>query len=138
MKNELISDFTAGAPTEFAEIVRRLAEIIEGSGIQFESALRWKQLTYTLNDDFHHWICSINITKKAVDLNFHFGGLLNDPGNLFHKKMSRFLRKLSFKNIHAVDKEMIVDFLNQAVGNLRYFKENWKEIQNRSAPPEEN
>ena len=124
-------DFTENANPEFKRIVQLLAEIIEGSGKQIDVAVKWRQLTYAHNGGFHHWICGISITKNAVGLNFHFGGLLDDPKGVFKSGSSAFLRKIEYRKIEDVDQAVILDFLSQALNRLHYFKENWKETQKR-------
>ena len=92
-------------------------------------AVKWNQFTYAYNADFHHWICGISITKNAVGLNFHFGGLLDDPNGVFKSGSSAFLRKIEYRTIEDVNEGIILNFLSQALDRLEYFKENWKEIQ---------
>lgn len=127
---ELILEFSQRTTTEFQNIINRIVEIIQESNISFNIAIKWKQLTFAIENDFHHWICSINITKKFVGLNFHFGGLLEDPDNHFLSGTSKFLRKLEFKNAAEINSALINNFLIQATKKLPYFKENWKSIQN--------
>jgi hypothetical protein len=89
-------------------------------------------MTYALDSDFHHWICAIATAKASVGLNFHFGGLLEDPQGVFKVGSSKFLRKIEYKSVKDVDEGVILNFLKQAVDRLPYFKENWKEIQGKS------
>jgi hypothetical protein len=126
---QLLVDFTNNTNPEFRKIVERLEEILESSREQLETALKWKQLTYAHQGDFHHWICGINITKKAVGLAFHFGGLLEDSRGVFKVGSSAFLRKIEYQKAEDVDEVIILDFLSQALKRLEYFKANWKEIQ---------
>jgi hypothetical protein len=129
--HQLLTDFTKNIGPEFKRIVQRLDEIIEGSGKRLDVAVKWRQLTYAYNTDFHHWICGISITKNTVGLNFHFGGLLDDPNGVFKSGSSMFLRKIEYRTIEDVDEGVILGFLVQALDKLEYFKENWKEIKKR-------
>lgn len=45
---------------------------------------------------------------------------------------SFFLRKLNYSAINDVDKEVIRDFIKQAINKLEYFKNNWKELNKKS------
>ncbi|MEZ5124645.1 MAG: hypothetical protein R2826_00150 [Thermoleophilia bacterium] len=63
----------------------------------------------------HHWVCGIAVTKRSVDLIFHFGG--------------KFLRKLQFADAEDVQQELVLGFVEQAIDRLPYFRENWKTIQ---------
>ncbi len=125
---QLLTEFTKNARPEFKKIIEQLDRILESSGEQLEAALKWKQLTYAYRADFHHWICGICITKKAVGLAFHFGGLLDDPAGIFIAGNSAFLRKIEYQKVEEVDELIVLDFLSQALKRLEYFKTNWKEI----------
>jgi hypothetical protein len=129
MNQQLMADFTKNTSPEFRKIAERLVEVLRNSGEQIEAALKWKQLTYAYQGYFHHWICGINITKNAVGLVFHFGGLLDDPNGVFKAGSSAFLRKIEYQKIEDINKNTVLDFLSQALKRLEYFKENWKEIQ---------
>jgi hypothetical protein len=117
------------ARPEHREIIERLVEILEKSGKNLDAAIKWKQLTYALDSDFHHWICSIATTKASVGLNFHFGGLLEDPEGVFQARVSKFLRKIEYRAVKDIDEKVILNFLEQALDRLLYFKTNWKAIQ---------
>jgi hypothetical protein len=129
MNQGLLDKFTKNASPEFKKIVERLAGILESSGKPLESAIKWNQLMYAYRGDFHHWICGIGITKKTVDLVFHFGGLLDDPQRVFKAGSSAFLRKIAYQKVDDIDEKVALDFLSQALKRLEYFKANWKEIQ---------
>ncbi len=125
---ELIASFTKNTSLEFRKIGEQLADILDSSGEPLEAAVKWKQLTYGYQGDFHHWICGIAITKKSVGLVFHFGGLLEDPQGLFKAGNSFFFRKLEYQRVEEVDAAVVLDFVSQALKKLDYFKANWKEI----------
>lgn len=129
MKNKLVDDFTKNTSREFVAIVHALVDLLDQSGHHLTSAIKWRKLTFTMNEDYHYWLCSISISKKSVGLNFHYGGLLDDPRHLFKTGTSKFLRQLEFKRVEEINNTVICDFLGQAVNKLAYFKENWKEIQ---------
>jgi len=91
-------------------------------------AIKWQQLTFTLNNDFHHWICAIRINKNNITLNFHFGSYLNDNLNLLIAQKSNFLRQLKFNGLSDLKQEIIIDFVRQAVNKLPEFKATWKDV----------
>jgi hypothetical protein len=130
---QVLAVFTKNASPEFRKIVEKLVEVLENSSEQIDAALKWKQLTYAYRSDFHHWICGINITKQAVGLSFHFGGLLDDPKGVFKAGSSAFLRKIEYRKVEDIDEATVLDFLSQALKRLEYFKTNWKEIQRSQA-----
>lgn len=124
-----VADFAANADVRFRPIVMRLAAIIHTAPEQLDVAVKWSNLTFAREGDFHHWICAIAVTKKAVSLNFHFGALLDDPTGLLKAGSSRFLRKLEYRALDDVDDAVVRDFVTQALIRLQYFKDNWKAIQ---------
>ncbi len=115
---ELIDSFTLGADPTFAQVVRRLASVIADVEPRLECAVKWGRLTFALDGDYHHWICGIGVTKKAVALTFHFGGLLRDPAGLFIAGSSRFGRKLEYRVPECVDEAVVADFVSQALDRL--------------------
>ena len=124
----LLHEFTQGLTPEFAEIVASLVKTISSSPVKLDAAIKWKHLTFALPGDFHHWICSISITKNSVGLNFHYGGLLSDPSGIFRTGDSTFLRKIEYRTIADVDDAVVLDFIRQALDKHQYFKENWRLI----------
>ncbi len=127
--NDVIDEFCSQTQAdEFKEIVHNLSSIILSIDSAICVSVKWKKLTFALNDDFHHWICAINFTKKGTVLYFHFGGLLNDEYNVLISGESSFLRKIEFKTAQEIDKKIIKSYVKQAILRLDYFRDNWKEI----------
>jgi hypothetical protein len=58
-----------------------LAELVRGIAT-FDEDVKWNRLTFTVGGDWHHWVCAVAATKKAVNLVFHKGSLLADPAGL--------------------------------------------------------
>lgn len=127
--NNLTQSFLRAASQEFQPIVIRLTKIIESSQEPLSSDVKWGQLTYAKNGDFHHWLLGIKVTKKFVGLVFHFGGLLDDPQGIFICGTSKFSRKIEYRRVEEVDSKVVLGFLEQALEKFDYFKEHWKEIQ---------
>jgi len=125
----LCSEFTQSASPEFKPIVEKIDKIMRESEPDLSSAIKWSQLTYAKDGDFHHWICAIKITRKFVSLSFHFGGLLDDPEKIFIAGASKFMRKIEYRRTDEVDPKTISGFIHQALDKLEYFKTNWREIQ---------
>ncbi len=125
----LVASFVQGATPEFAAVVRRLVDVIDSSGHNLDAAVKWQQLTFAASGDFHHWICSISITRKHVGLNFHYGGLLVDRAGGLSAGSSKFLRKIEYRAKEDVDEAVVRDLIVQAVDKRQYFKDNWKRLQ---------
>jgi hypothetical protein len=74
---------------------------------------KWGQLTFTLDGDWHHWICAISPTKSAVKLVIHKGSLLDDPqGEL--EGTGRYRRSISFRAPDEVNRDLVAPILRQA------------------------
>ena len=89
----LVAEFTQSAAPGFQGIVSHLVDVIGGASVKLDTAVKWRQLTFAKEGDFHHWICAIALSKKSVNLIFHFGGLLDDSTGAFVIGSSKFLRR---------------------------------------------
>ena len=125
---EMIDSLKNSDAKELKSIVEKLLEIILGSNSNLNAEIKWNRLTIALNDDFHHWICGVEILKDSVSLSFHFGSLLSDEKGLLIAGSSNFLRKLKFSKLAEIDEDLVRDFVNDATGKLPFFINNWKEI----------
>lgn len=128
MNDSVLSEYLAGARPGVAPIVIALDAAIRAAA-PLASAIKWRQLTYATDGDFHHWICAIAVTKKQVTLNFHFGALLADPEGAFRQGASKFMRMLDYTAPEAVDAGHITRRVTEAIARLDYFKANWQRIQ---------
>jgi hypothetical protein len=67
---------------------RRRAAVEDLSGIvtavdpRLEQAVKWGRLTFTLDGNWHHWLCAIAAPAAGAKLIFHKGVLLDDPDGL--------------------------------------------------------
>ena len=95
------------------EIVERLTEVVLDALPGAEQAQKWGQLTFTLDDDWHHWICAISPTKKAVKLVIHKGALLDDPHGLMEGQ-GKYSRSIPFRSREEIDAAVIAPVLRQA------------------------
>lgn len=128
MMTDLPQEFIQSASPDFAAIARLIDAAIHAAGLNLSRAVKWGQLTYARDGDFHHWICAVRLTKNYVGLTFHFGGLLDDPAGVLIAGSSKFMRKLEYRAPEEVDPRVIADFVVQAAAKLDYFKANWKKI----------
>jgi hypothetical protein len=74
---------------------------------------KWGRLTFTRDDDWHHWICAIAPSKKALKLVIHKGALLDDPGGAM-EGTGRYTRSISFRAPEEVDPWLLRPLLRQA------------------------
>jgi hypothetical protein len=132
MNTEIKKTYLSRINPDFKGIIESLTKAIESADKKLDCDIKWGRLTYGLSGDYHHWICGIAQTKKAISLIFHFGGILDDKNKKFIAGDSFFLKKLEYSTINDVDQEVIKDFIKQAINKLDYFKNNWRELNKKS------
>ena len=113
---------------EVKRTVNDLASLVLSLDSRLSAAVKWKRLTFALNEDFHHWICAVSCTKKSVVVYFHYGVLLNDVYNRFIPGESYFLRKIEFSHGEPLEENVIRDYGGQAIARWEFFKKNWKSL----------
>lgn len=77
-----------------------------------ESATKWKRLTFTLDGDWHHWLCAIAESKAGVRLVFHKGALLDDPDDLLRGD-GEYVREVAYDDAVA-NRDALQKLLRQA------------------------
>jgi hypothetical protein len=98
---------------EWRSIAERLVQMILGELPDVQYERKWGQLTFTRNGDWHHWICAVSPTEKAVKLVIHKGALLADP----HGAMAgngRYVRAIPFRAPDEVDPDVVAPILREA------------------------
>ncbi|HEX5827363.1 MAG TPA: DUF1801 domain-containing protein [Candidatus Limnocylindrales bacterium] len=130
-----LDEFVGGLGPGVRITVERVAAAVAGAGVPLDAAIKWHRLTYAVGGDFHHWLCGIDVTRRGVVLQFHFGSLLPDPDGRLAAGASRFLRTLVFADPEAVEAELVAGFVRAAADRLPYFRDNWKAIQAGTLDP---
>jgi hypothetical protein len=93
--------------------VERLIDVIFGELPDAQHDRKWGQLTFTRGGDWHHWICAVSPTKKAVKLVIHKGALLADP----HAAMEgsgRYTRTIPFRAPDEIEPDVVGTILREA------------------------
>jgi hypothetical protein len=93
--------------------VARLIEAILGELPDAQHERKWGQLTFTRDGDWHHWICAVSPTKKAVKLVIHKGALLADPHGAMEGK-GRYTRAIPFQAPDEIDAAILGPILREA------------------------
>ena len=80
----------------------------------FQNRMQWQKLTFTLKDNWHHWVFSLSKTKLGMTLTFHKGWLLDDPHNILsgdgkHLRMSRFTA------VDQIQKDLLEKLFGEAI-----------------------
>ena len=94
-------------------VAARLAEVIVEALPDAQYARKWGRLTVTRNSDWHHWICAISSTRKAVKLVLHKGALLDDPQGVLEGD-GKYARSIAFRASDEIDTSVLVPILRQA------------------------
>ena len=90
-----------------------LARDVGASAGGVTAAIKWQRLTFTVNDDWHHWLCAITVSRQAVSLTFHKGSLLDDPAGLLEGD-GRYVRHVPYDRA-AGNPDAVKDLVRQAV-----------------------
>jgi hypothetical protein len=93
--------------------VERLIEVILGELPDAQHDRKWGQLTFTREDNWHHWICAISPSKRAVKLVVHKGALLDDPQQAMEGS-GRYTRSIPFRTSGEIDVDVVASILRQA------------------------
>lgn len=131
MGEDALGRFISEKRADAGPVVVALDAAIRGTAA-LDVDIKWRQLVYALGGDFHHWICAIAVNKTRVTLNFHFGALLPDAERVFRAGTSTFMRMLDFESADDVDAALVAEWVNDALGQLEFFKVNGKRIQQES------
>lgn len=75
--------------------VDRLVDVVVGADPRVQQAVKWGRLTFTVRDDWHHWLCAVTVTRNGTKLMFHKGALLQDSSGLL-QGTGRYLREAPY------------------------------------------
>ena len=106
-----VRDSLSASEQEIFDAVVSLAEKVDPS---FQSRIQWQKPTFTLNDNWHHWIFSLAKTKMGMTLSFHKGWLLDDPGRLLCGD-GRHLRMIRFAAVGQIQKARLAELFREAI-----------------------
>ena len=120
--DDLVRHISHGHDARLSALAADLVATIAAEQPGWDAAVKWGQLTFAEDQDFHHWLCGVKVTKKAVVLTFHFGGMFDDPGSRLIAGSSRYLRRLEYTNPSDIDGAGLAGFLAQAAGLLPTFR----------------
>jgi hypothetical protein len=76
-------------------------------------ALKWRRWTFTVDDDWHHWLCAVAVSRRGVDLVFHKGALLDDPAGILIGE-GQYIRSVSY-DVAATDEPALRALLREAL-----------------------
>jgi hypothetical protein len=91
------------------------AERVHAADDRITEAVKWHRLTFTVDDNWHHWLCGVQVTRRGVSLLLHKGALLDDPAGLLQGD-GRYLRQIPFAAATS-NPDAVVAVLRSAVAN---------------------
>jgi hypothetical protein len=116
-----LDDFLASVDARFVPIVRAVDTAVLLACPAFDTAIKYRMLMYTLNDDYWQWICAISVTKKMVNLRFLYGVMLDDPRRVLRAGTS-ILKTLDIATLEDVDAKLIIAYVREAVVKYDEYK----------------
>ena len=108
-----VAKYIQGSPESFQELIHALREIVYTAEPQMDEAIKWNRVTYTLNGNWHHWICGIERTRKYVSFIFHKGALLDDPAGILHGE-GQWLRTIRVSDLADIAASPLNNLIRQA------------------------
>ena len=100
------------SPTQ-QEQAQNLAAVVHAAEKAVAEAIKWRRLTFTVDDNWHHWLCAVAVTKGGVSLVFHKGSLLEDPAGLLQGE-GRYLRQVPYDQA-AAHPEAVTALVREAI-----------------------
>lgn len=99
-----VESFFEGLSPEHRSIASSIRTAVLAALPDLGEAIKWRRLTFTLNGDWHHWICGISVSKTGVTLHFHKGALLSDPFGILSGD-AKYIRTIAGESIKSFDSE---------------------------------
>jgi hypothetical protein len=90
-----------------------LAGMVHAAGAGVDEAVKWSRLTFTVDGNWHHWLCAVAVAARGVHLVFHKGSLLDDPAGLLEGE-GRYLRQVPHDKA-AKDPGAVTGLVRQAI-----------------------
>lgn len=122
-----LNDYLATVDPPYHELVHAAHQAILASGELFDIAIKYRMLTYTRGRDWRNWIIAVSQMKKAVNVRFFGGTLLDDPRGLLRYGDSH-LASLDIPNLEAFDADVVTGFVTQALGLVEYVRAHEREL----------
>ena len=105
-----LNDFKPGSK-DIATLIINLALEVNP---EFDCGIKWDQITFTLNQNWNHWIFSVSEARQGVMVSFHKGALLKDPRKIF-KGTGSHLRTIKYEYPEMIDPSYLKMLITQAI-----------------------
>jgi hypothetical protein len=110
---EVVETYLPNLDARWRPTAERLTQVVLDVLPDVEHARKWGRLTFTRDDDWHHWICAVTPTKDALKLVFHKGALLADPEGRMEGE-GRYIRAIYCRSPDEVDVGVLSPVLREA------------------------
>ena len=108
-----LDDYLATVDPSYHDLVRVAHQAILASGEPFDIAIKYRMLMYTRGGDWRNWIIAVSQMKRAVNVRFLGGTLLDDPGGRLRYGTSH-LETLDIPTLEAFDADVVTGYARQA------------------------
>ncbi|MET1232945.1 MAG: DUF1801 domain-containing protein [Candidatus Limnocylindrales bacterium] len=119
MNDAARSTYLAGLDPSRVAVVEALDQAVMAAA-DFEVAIKYRMLMYSLGGDYHRWVCAIGETTKIICLRFLYGTWLEDPRGLLRAGSST-LMTLDYAALEDVDAALVTDYVREAVSKYPAF-----------------
>lgn len=129
MTSSVLEDYLATIPDRrAARVVRELDRVIRSTHPEFDVAIKYKILMYSLRGDFGTWVCAINAGRRQVALNFLYGVMLDDARHVL-RAGSSVLMSWDIGFDEQVDAAAVSAYVAEAVARNGEYKANRPAVQ---------
>jgi hypothetical protein len=101
-------------PSELRPVAERLVAAIEAADPRIERGVKWGQLTFTVNGNWHHWVCAVRAAKGHVSLVMHKGAILDDPSGMLSGS-GKYSRQARFTSPTDIDATAVTALVRQGI-----------------------
>lgn len=81
-------------------------DLVLSSAPRFQLAMKWNRPTFTVDGNWHHWVCAVQPSKGRVSLEFHKGVLLDDPNSILVGD-GKYLRRFTVNGKDAINPKLV-------------------------------
>ena len=127
MSDPALETYLGGVDAAAAPLVVALDEAVRAVRPDFDMAIKYRILMYTLDGDWRTWVCAIDATKKGVCLRFLYGVLLDDPRGIL-RAGSSVLKTWDFAFGDVIDPAAVGAYVADAVARHADYKTNTAEV----------
>jgi hypothetical protein len=113
--------YLAGLDPESRAVVVALDRAVRKAYADFDVAVKYRMLMYTIGADWRTWVCAIGTSKQRVHLRFLYGVLLDDPREVL-RAGSSVLKTWDFAFDEAVNARAVGAYVKEAVARYDEYK----------------